>query len=104
MTEKSMHSHLPELSGMTQQNAEEYVKPFGYSLKVIGETDGMDENSFTVSVRLKDGVISKVFAWARPVYKQSDSMNEDSWNFGWLDEKNSEIFHNWLVKQEKNDR
>lgn len=84
----SMHSDLPKLKGMTEQAAKDFVTPYGYKLAVIQDNEEMNHDGWTVSVRLSEGKIRDVFAWSRPVMRQSDSLHPDAWNDGWLDEVN----------------
>jgi hypothetical protein len=84
---------------MSRQDASEFCRPFGYSLREIERGQEMCDDGFTVSVRLDAGEkISEVYAWARPVMKQSDSMHPDAWNDGWLDEPNAKKLKEFLQK------
>ena len=95
----SMHDHLPKLYGESVLAGTEFVKPFGYTLAVIADGIEMVQDGWVVSVRLNEfGAISDVFAWARPVMRQTDSMHPDAWNDAWLDEKNSAIVLAFIAK------
>jgi hypothetical protein len=96
----SMHDNLPKLRGMNPKEAEEFVKPFGYTIAVINENDPMvKEEGFTVSVKLNEnGVIKDIYAFARPITKPADGMHQDAWDDSWLDKEQQEILLNILKK------